>query len=71
MNSNLHPVMQQALAPFLMPHRFPQTYCSQCGEPQGPGNEGFSDCRQHTPEALKARRLATFKSDIINEWDKS
>ncbi len=27
--------------------RFPMTYCSQCGHEQGPGNEGFSSCRQH------------------------
>ncbi|KVO82539.1 hypothetical protein WL21_08845 [Burkholderia ubonensis] len=27
--------------------RFPRTYCSQCGQCFGPGNEGFSLCRDH------------------------
>jgi hypothetical protein len=27
--------------------RFPMTYCSQCGNEQGPGNEGVSHCSDH------------------------
>lgn len=27
--------------------RFSMTYCSQCGNNMGPGNEGFSSCHQH------------------------
>jgi hypothetical protein len=27
--------------------RFAQTYCSQCGEEQGPGDNGVSHCRDH------------------------
>lgn len=27
--------------------RFQQVNCSQCGAAFGPGNEGFSECRQH------------------------
>lgn len=27
--------------------RFQQTYCSQCGGEQGPGNAGFSHCADH------------------------
>lgn len=26
---------------------FQQTYCSQCGRPQGPGASGFSHCADH------------------------
>lgn len=31
--------------------RFKNVYCSQCGNEFGPGNEGFSDCRQHAAPA--------------------
>jgi len=27
--------------------RFAQTYCSQCGQEQGPGDNGVSHCRDH------------------------
>ena len=27
--------------------RFAMTYCSQCGNEQGPGDEGFSSCDDH------------------------
>jgi hypothetical protein len=27
--------------------KFPQTYCSQCGTEQGPGDSGVSHCRDH------------------------
>lgn len=27
--------------------KFPQTWCSQCGTEQGPGDSGFSHCRDH------------------------
>ena len=33
--------------------RFPMVYCSQCGKGFGPGNEGFSDCRQHAGMQVK------------------
>lgn len=29
--------------------RFQQTYCSQCGQDQGPGKSGFSRCADHEP----------------------
>lgn len=32
--------------------RWLATYCSQCGASLGPGNEGSSDCRQHTEGEL-------------------
>lgn len=32
--------------PVLSP-RFSNVSCSQCGQDQGPGNSGFSDCRSH------------------------
>jgi len=28
-------------------HRFAQTFCSQCGAEQGPGNSGVSHCTDH------------------------
>lgn len=32
--------------------RFSNVYCSQCGREFGPGNSGFSHCRDHNaPEA--------------------
>lgn len=27
--------------------RFPVTYCSSCGEAFGPGDHGFSHCKNH------------------------
>jgi hypothetical protein len=27
--------------------KFAETYCSQCGEAFGPGDEGFSSCSEH------------------------
>jgi hypothetical protein len=27
--------------------KFPETYCSQCGQNLGPGDSGVSDCRDH------------------------
>jgi len=27
--------------------RFPMVWCSQCGRGFGPGNSGFSHCRDH------------------------
>jgi hypothetical protein len=29
------------------PLKFPQTSCSQCGEDFGPGDSGYSHCRDH------------------------
>ena len=29
------------------PPRFPETSCSQCGGSFGPGDHGYSDCRDH------------------------
>ncbi|WP_230461098.1 hypothetical protein [Burkholderia ubonensis] len=34
--------------------RFPRTYCSQCGQCFGPGNEGFSLCRDHIARRPRA-----------------
>jgi hypothetical protein len=31
----------------LHPKRFPQTFCSECGQEFGPGSEGFSHCEDH------------------------
>lgn len=28
-------------------HKYPETFCSQCGGEFGPGNEGFSHCENH------------------------
>jgi len=40
-------------------YKFKTTYCSSCGATFGPGNSGFSHCRDH--EGLKSR----------NTWDNS
>lgn len=47
---NLHPSMAPFLASIAPPQSVvhQQTHCSQCGQPQGPGNSGFSSCKQHT-----------------------
>ena len=48
---SLHPIMQAALAPHMQNipvPKFNKTYCSQCGGQFGPGDHGYSDCRQHT-----------------------
>lgn len=62
---HLHPVMQAALAPF-MPI-YPQTYCSQCGCETGPGDHGFSQCKDHWARD-QARRLA---ADLAYAKDKT
>lgn len=36
-----------AAAIFGVKPRFEKTYCSQCGCETGPGDSGFSDCRDH------------------------
>lgn len=28
-------------------YKYPETFCSQCGGEFGPGNEGFSHCKNH------------------------
>ena len=33
--------------------RFEETWCSQCGQPQGPGDSGYSQCKEHRPGAAK------------------
>lgn len=30
-------------------YKFEVTYCSQCGLPFGPGDHGYSHCRDHQP----------------------
>ena len=39
--------------------RFPETWCSQCGQSFGPGDSGFSNCADHkpTPTMCDLRRL--------------
>lgn len=36
-----------------MEPRFPNVYCSQCGRDFGPGDNGFSHCRNHAGKAPK------------------
>lgn len=35
------------------PHRFPETWCSQCGRSLGPGNHGLSHCIDHRDRMKK------------------
>jgi uncharacterized protein (DUF1800 family) len=44
-NEHVHPLIQEALAPFSP--KFEETHCSQCGQEFGPGDHGYSDCRSH------------------------
>ena len=37
--------------------RFHTTYCSQCGGEFGPGDHGFSDCRDHAPKETAYERM--------------
>jgi hypothetical protein len=32
--------------------KFEQTFCSQCGDELGPGDEGCSDCRDHDLDGI-------------------
>ena len=34
-------------------HRFAQTFCSQCGADQGPGDSGVSHCSDHLSKIVK------------------
>ena len=51
-------------------YKFDETWCSQCGREMGPGDHGYSHCREHKPyldlniQSL-IRRLSAleFKSD--------
>lgn len=69
--NNVHPIFQQALAPFapprLAPPRFAVTYCSQCGAEFGPGQHGYSHCGDHDHEA----EAAAIAADIANNKDKA
>lgn len=47
------PFPPKMLAALQQSHRFPMTYCSQCGKELGPGDSGVSNCYAHNPE-LKA-----------------
>jgi hypothetical protein len=33
--------------------KFKKTYCSQCGGEFGPGNSGYSSCKEHSPKKEK------------------
>lgn len=48
--------MSAVLAP-----RFKSVSCSQCGQDQGPGDAGFSHCRNHRSEAAN-RELDAFEA---------
>lgn len=45
--SQLNPIFQEALKPYLNPPRFQSVWCSQCGEEFGPGMHGYSHCIEH------------------------
>lgn len=38
--------------------KFPNTYCSQCGQEFGPGDHGFSMCRGHRTSNLENLKIA-------------
>lgn len=53
--TDLHPIFRdifnEMFGPGLVGHpkppRFPKTYCSQCGREFGPGDSGYSHCKDH------------------------
>lgn len=48
--------------------RFPVTYCSQCGNAFGPGNHGFSHCKNHKGKrSLTAREESAALANAKNE----
>ena len=53
--------------------RFPVTYCSSCGEAFGPGDHGFSHCKNHkdkrplTAREETAALAAAAKADAQKE----
>ncbi len=53
--------------------RFPVTYCSSCGEAFGPGDHGFSHCKNHkdkrplTAREETAALAAASKADAQKE----
>ncbi len=69
----LHPLMAAALRPFSPPlsalrqPRFPVTYCSQCGGEFGPGDSGYSHCRDHMEEVT----CASCSGSGEGRWDGS
>lgn len=40
------------------PHRFPETWCSQCGQSLGSGNSGLSHCIDHRQPQLAMKESA-------------
>jgi len=51
--SIVHKILAAEPGPGKAP-RFQMTYCSQCGCECGPGDSGFSDCRDHCAPAVPA-----------------
>ena len=51
--------------------KFEQTYCSQCGEAFGPGDEGYSHCDQHkglaNPDGVVDRVMKQFESALARK----
>lgn len=49
--------------------RFAVTYCSQCGNAFGPGDEGFSDCRDHQRAAdLRIAEALAIREHHMDEY---
>lgn len=48
--------------------RFPQTWCSQCGEEQGPGDHGFSHCQDHRRPKIITRNIFPPIPDRQFDW---
>ncbi len=55
MSLDYRPAFRRAIADVVrLTARFEMTYCSQCGNEQGPGDEGFSNCSDHRYKNLRA-----------------
>lgn len=62
MNGPFKHAPTHALMPVARSPKFDITYCSNCGREFGPGNSGFSHCKDHTPAKLRARNRALMEA---------
>jgi len=67
--NNTTPIFQSILNG-ICPPRFPITYCSQCGEEFGPGEQGYSHCNDH-PGGKNIIQSSAFDDDAYYIYNAS
>lgn len=50
--------------------KFQNTFCSQCGGEFGPGDNGYSHCRNHHPRAQQIAALKAQKQKVVADYQK-